>query len=160
MTLSLQVVQYMRIIDILLGNVLIFMPKKKVTKKAGKTVKKQKALQKNITHKKVSKPKHTESQAGLVPMGDRVLVSVMEEDNVQKTESGIYIPESAYDTKKDTKRGHVVAVGNGRMVDGKHVALSVEKGDLILFQWGEEVSYKGSDYMLVNESNILAVIRA
>ncbi len=75
----------------------------------------------------------------------------------KETESGIFIPESA--TKEPgSKKGRVVAVGPGKYDDGKFIAPSVKVGDTVLFQWGEKIEIKGTEYYVVREGEILAVV--
>jgi len=96
---------------------------------------------------------------GIVPLGDRVLIKEFgKEQKERKTDAGIIIPESV---KEDggTKKGKVVAVGEGRYEDGKLVPMRVKKGDMVLFSWGDEIKIKGEEYQIVNESNILAIIK-
>lgn len=89
------------------------------------------------------------------PLHDRVLVKRIEEE--QKTAGGIIIPDSAQE--KPTK-GKVVAVGNGIRDDsGKVVPLDVKAGDVVLFaKWGgTEIKIDGEDYLIMKESDIMAV---
>lgn len=93
---------------------------------------------------------------GIRPIADRVLVKPLEGDE-EKSPSGIILPDSGTDDKKD--RGEVVAVGEGkRGDDNKLIPVSVSIGDKVIFQWGEKVEYGGEEYYLVVENNILAVI--
>jgi chaperonin GroES len=61
--------------------------------------------------------------------------------------------------EKNGKRGEVVAVGPGRIEEGKKIPLTVKVGDKVIFQWGDKVSVDGEEYYLVRESEILAVIK-
>lgn len=90
----------------------------------------------------------------LKPLGDRVVVEVVEEDEV--TVSGIVLPDSA---KEKPQRGRVLAVGAGRWEDGHRVALEVAVGDEVLYSkyGGTEVKVDGSEYLILRESDILAV---
>ena len=97
------------------------------------------------------------SQSALLPLGDRILVKEIEVSDGKKTDSGIYIPDSVKEDK-GAKRGTVVAVGPGRYEDGKHTPMQVEVGDTILFTWGEQVTYKGAEYFLAREGEVLAII--
>lgn len=92
----------------------------------------------------------------LKPLGDRVVIELVESE--EKTASGIVLPDSA---KEKPQEGKVVAVGSGRVLDsGERVALEVAEGDRIIFSKyaGTEVKYQGNDYLLLRESDILAVI--
>lgn len=91
------------------------------------------------------------------PLGDKVLVRRHEAET--KTESGIYLPDTA---AEKPQQADVVAVGAGRLNDktGQRVEPSVSKGDTVLLtRWGgTEVSIDGDDYLIVNEDDILAVL--
>ena len=89
------------------------------------------------------------------PLGDRVLIEVLEED-ISK-EGSLYIPDTA---KEKPQKGKVVAVGNGKYEDGKLIPLDVKEGDTILCgkYAGTEIKYKGTEYLIVRESDILAII--
>ena len=91
------------------------------------------------------------------PLGDRVLIKPLSADEMHtKSPSGIIIPETANEDKKD--RGTVIAVGAGRRGDDNElVPMSVAVGDVVIFQWGEKIEYNGEEYFLVSEGNILAV---
>ena len=76
----------------------------------------------------------------------------------EKTASGIVLPDSA---KEKPQEGKVVAVGTGRVLDnGERVALEVSDGDRIIFSKyaGTEVKYEGTEYLILRENDILAVI--
>lgn len=90
------------------------------------------------------------------PLGDRVLIEVMEED-VQK-QGLLYIPDTA---KEKPQQGKVVSVGKGRYEDGKLVPLDVKEGDVVLYgkYAGTEIKHTGKDYLIVRESDILAVVQ-
>ena len=90
----------------------------------------------------------------LKPLGDRVVVEVVEEDDV--TASGIVLPDSA---KEKPQRGKVVATGSGRWEDGKRVPLEVSEGDEVLYSkyGGTEVKVDGQELLILRESDILAV---
>jgi chaperonin GroES len=92
----------------------------------------------------------------LKPLGDRVVIELVESE--EKTASGIVLPDSA---KEKPQEGKVVAVGSGRVTDnGEKVALEVSTGDAIIFSKyaGTEVKYEGKEYLILRESDILAVI--
>ncbi len=92
------------------------------------------------------------------PLHDRVLVKRIQEE--EKTAGGIIIPDSA---KEKPTKGKVVAVGNGsRDESGKVVPLDVKKGDVVLFaKWGgTEIKVDGEDYLIMKESDIMAVEEA
>ncbi|UAL52569.1 co-chaperone GroES [Metabacillus dongyingensis] len=92
----------------------------------------------------------------LKPLGDRVVIELVQSE--EKTASGIVLPDSA---KEKPQEGKVVAVGTGRVLDnGERIALEVAEGDRIIFSKysGTEVKYEGSEYLILRESDILAVI--
>ncbi|NRD77634.1 co-chaperone GroES [Bacillus sp. BRMEA1] len=92
----------------------------------------------------------------LRPLGDRIIIELVESE--EKTASGIVLPDTA---KEKPQEGKVVAVGTGRVLDnGERVALEVSEGDRIIFSKyaGTEVKYQGNEYLILRESDILAVI--
>jgi len=91
----------------------------------------------------------------LKPLGDNILIEPMESE--QKTPSGIVIPDTA---KEKPQEGKVVAVGPGRLEDGKRVSVEVKTGDKVLYKkWGgNEVKTEGKELLLVKEEDILAVL--
>lgn len=94
----------------------------------------------------------------IIPLGDRVLVRP--EEMTVETKSGIIIPDTA--SKERPEQGVVVAVGEGRVTDdGKTIALRIKVGDTVVFsKYGpDEIELDGEKYYILNESNILAVIK-
>ena len=92
----------------------------------------------------------------LRPLHDRIIVQRLDEGEQQI--GGIIIPDSA---KEKPQQGKVLAVGDGRMTDeGKRVPLDVRPGNLILFgkYSGQEIKLDGSEYLIVKEDEVLAVI--
>ena len=90
------------------------------------------------------------------PLHDKVVVERMDAET--KSAGGILIPDTA---KEKPMKGTVIAVGPGRVLDSGEVkALDVKKGDKVLFGGyaGSEVKLDGKDYLIVNESEIFAVI--
>ncbi len=89
------------------------------------------------------------------PLGDRVLIEVSEEE-IQK-EGSLYIPDTA---KEKPQEGKVVAVGSGRYEDGKLVPLDVKEGDVVLYgkYSGTDIKHQGNEYLIVRESDILAIL--
>ncbi len=85
------------------------------------------------------------------PLADRVLIEPKEAE--EKTASGIYIPDTA---KEKPQRGTVVAVGSGT----KDVTMEVKVGDEVLYgkYAGTEINVDGKDYLMMKQSDILAVI--
>jgi len=90
------------------------------------------------------------------PLHEKVVVERMDAET--KSAGGILIPDTA---KEKPMKGTVIAVGPGRVLDSGEVkALDVKKGDKVLFGGyaGSEVKLDGKDYLIVNESEIFAVI--
>lgn len=92
------------------------------------------------------------------PLGDRVLLREVTREEAT-TASGIIIPEAA-NAERDTKRGVVVAVGEGKFTDGKREPMSVKVGQTVLYSWGDAVTVDGAKYTIVRDSEISAVIRS
>ncbi len=85
------------------------------------------------------------------PLADRVLIEPAEAE--EKTASGLYIPDTA---KEKPQRGKVVAVGSGK----KDEPMELKVGDVVLYgkYAGTELSIDGKDYMMMRQSDILAVV--
>lgn len=92
----------------------------------------------------------------LKPLSDRVLVEVVEEE--QKTQSGIYLPDTA---QEKPQRGRIVAVGTGRVSsEGEKLPMNVKEGDVVIFAQyaGTEIKVDGSEYLIMSENEILAIV--
>lgn len=92
----------------------------------------------------------------LKPIGDRIVIELVQSE--EKTASGIVLPDTA---KEKPQEGKVIAVGSGRVLDsGERVAVEVAVGDRIIFSKysGTEVKYQGTEYLILRESDILAVV--
>ena len=90
------------------------------------------------------------------PLHDRVLIEVL--DSSEKTAGGLIIPDTA---QEKPQQGTVVAAGPGKVSDsGSTVAMEVKKGDKVLYgkYSGTEFSYEGTEYLIMRESDILAVL--
>jgi len=90
------------------------------------------------------------------PLEDRILIKPLEAE--KKTDSGIFLPESA---KEKPMQGKVVAVGPGKLLDnGERVKPSVRKGDTVVFgrYAGTEIEIKKQQHMIMRESELLGVI--
>ncbi len=85
------------------------------------------------------------------PLADRVLVEPVEAET--KTASGIIIPDNA---KEKPQQGKVIAVGNGK----KDEPMTVKVGDTVLYgkYSGTELKLEGKDYLIMRESDILAIV--
>jgi chaperonin GroES len=91
----------------------------------------------------------------LSPLADRVVVKPLEETETMR--GGLYIPDTA---KEKPQQGEVVAVGPGRIEEGKRVPLEVKVGDRVLYgkYSGTEVNIDGEQYLILRESDVLAII--
>ena len=86
------------------------------------------------------------------PLMEKIIVKQMDQ---KKTTSGLIVPDSVV---KD-KRGVIVAVGDGDIVDGKIVPLTVKVGDEVLWfpYAGHEITIEGEDYIILRQSDIIGV---
>jgi chaperonin GroES len=93
--------------------------------------------------------------ASITPLGDRVVVKP--ESAEEKTQSGLYIPDTA---KEKPQRGTVLAVGPGKTENGTKIDMTVKEGDTVLYgkYAGTEVQIDGEDVMIMRESDILGVL--
>ncbi len=92
----------------------------------------------------------------LKPLGDRLIVEPTESEEV--TASGIILPETA---KERPQQGKVLAAGPGRRdEDGKRIEMDVKAGDNVLFAKysGTEVKMEGKKYLILKESDVLAIV--
>lgn len=90
------------------------------------------------------------------PLGDKILIKRVEAEG--KTDSGIYLPESA---KEKPQHAKVLAVGDGRLLDnGVRAPFQVKKGDTVLIgKWGGTEVKIGEDEMLVlGEDEVLGIV--
>ena len=90
------------------------------------------------------------------PLGDKILLKRVEAES--KTKSGIVLPETA---KEKPKRGTVIAVGDGKLLDsGERAKFQVKKGDEIIFASyaGTEIKIDNEEYLVLSEDEVLAVI--
>ncbi len=91
------------------------------------------------------------------PLGDKILVKRAEAQD--KTDSGIYLPESAKDQPKE---GKVVALGSGILnkETGKYMPFTVSKGDRVIFSSysGTEVKIGDDELLIVSEDDVLGII--
>ena len=96
------------------------------------------------------------ASVNIKPLGDRVLVQALEEQEVKK--GGIIIPDTA---KEKPQEGKVVALGTGKRDDeGKLIEFTVKKGDKVLISkyGGTEVKIDGESYLIMREDDILGII--
>lgn len=91
----------------------------------------------------------------LKPLGDRVVLKQLEAE--ETTKGGIILTSQS---KEKPQEAEVIAVGPGAKVDGKVVPVEVKVGDKVVYSKyaGMEVKYEGTEYIVVKESDILAVV--
>lgn len=98
----------------------------------------------------------TKTDTKIQPLADRVVVQALEE--ADQTRGGLYIPDTA---KEKPQQGKVVAVGPGKLSEqGERLAPDVKDGDTVLYgkYSGTEVTVEGEEFLILRESDILAVI--
>jgi chaperonin GroES len=90
------------------------------------------------------------------PLSDRVVVEPREAET--KTAGGIVIPDTA--DKDKPIQGTIIAIGNGKYIDGKMVPLQVKVGDKVLFgkYAGTNVKLDDSEYLVMREEDIMGVV--
>ncbi|WNV06841.1 co-chaperone GroES [Candidatus Methylospira mobilis] len=94
----------------------------------------------------------------LRPLGDRLLLKRLEDE--QTTPGGIVIPDAA---KEKPSRGEVIAVGEGKALDNGQIRpLTVKVGERVLFgkYAGTEIKHEGSEYLIVREDDVIAVLES
>ena len=91
------------------------------------------------------------------PLGDKLIVK--RADPQQKTDSGIYLPESAKDKPRE---GEIIATGRGNLnrENGEYMPFTVKKGDHVIFTSysGTEIKIDGDEYLIMTENDILGII--
>ncbi|HET7322130.1 MAG TPA: co-chaperone GroES [Longimicrobiaceae bacterium] len=89
------------------------------------------------------------------PLADRVVVKPLEE--AEQMRGGLYIPDTA---KEKPQQGEVVAVGAGKVEDGKRIDMELKVGDKVLYgkYSGTEVTVEDQQLLILRESDVLAVI--
>ena len=89
------------------------------------------------------------------PLGDRVLIKMVEAE--ETTKSGIILSSSA---QEKPQIAEVIEVGPGIELDGEKVKMEVKKGDKVITSKysGTEVKYEGEEYIIVKQSDILAIV--
>ncbi len=92
----------------------------------------------------------------IIPISDHILIEPLKEE---KKKGGIILPETV--EKDRQEKGKVIAVGPGKVKDGKRVPLEVKKGDVVLFsKYGpNEIKIDGKEYLIAKEEDILAIIK-
>ncbi|MCR5321966.1 MAG: co-chaperone GroES [Lachnospiraceae bacterium] len=91
----------------------------------------------------------------LRPLGDKVVLKQLEAE--ETTKSGIILSTKAQEKPQEAE---VIAVGPGGVVDGKEVAMQVKKGEHVIYQKyaGTEVKLDGEEFIVVRQSDIVAVV--
>jgi len=91
----------------------------------------------------------------VAPLADRVVIKPIEEAETMR--GGLYIPDTA---KEKPQQGEIISVGPGRYEDGKLVPMSVKVGEKVLYgkYSGTEVTIDGENYLILRESDVLAVV--
>ena|SRR5205823_13572428 len=89
------------------------------------------------------------------PLADRVVIRALEE--TEQMRGGLYIPDTA---KEKPQQGEIIAVGPGRFEKDKRVPMEVKVGDKVLYgkYSGTEVTVDNEQYLILRESDVLAVI--
>ena len=90
------------------------------------------------------------------PLGDKILLKRVEAES--KTKSGIVLPEAA---KEKPKRGTVIAVGDGKLLDnGERAKFQVKKGDEVIFASyaGTEIKIDNDEFLVLSEDEVLAIL--
>jgi chaperonin GroES len=89
------------------------------------------------------------------PLADRVVIKALED--AEQMRGGLYIPDTA---KEKPQQGEVVAVGPGRVEDGKRVEMELKVGNKVLYgkYSGTEVTIDEQPYLILRESDVLAIV--
>jgi chaperonin GroES len=92
----------------------------------------------------------------IIPLRDQVLIQPLKEEMKR---GGIILPDTV--TKERPEQGKVIAVGEGKLVDGKLVKLSVKKGDTVLFtKYGPNtIKVDDKEYLIAKDEDILAIVQ-
>lgn len=115
-----------------------------------------KKMGKMVFDKLINTSERGEYRVNIKPLGDRILVKRIEEEEVRK--GGIIIPDTA---KEKPQQGSIVAVGSGKVnEDGNRMPLEVKAGDRVLFgkYAGSEVKIGDEEYLIMREDDILGII--
>ena len=97
----------------------------------------------------------TKSKLKIQPLQDRVVIRALEE--TENMRGGLYIPDTA---KEKPQQGEIVAVGPGRFEKGEKVPMELKVGQKVLYgkYSGTEVTLDDEEYLIIKESDVLAVI--
>ncbi len=97
----------------------------------------------------------SKKKLGVKPLGDRVVI--LPREDAEEMRGGLYIPDTA---KEKPQQGEVVAVGPGRFEKGERVPMELAQGQTVLYgkYSGTEVTFDNEQYLILKESDVLAVI--
>jgi chaperonin GroES len=97
----------------------------------------------------------TATDLNVKPLADRVVIKPLEES--EQMRGGLYIPDTA---KEKPQQGEVVAVGPGKVEDGKRVDMELKVGNKVLYgkYSGTEVTLGDEQYLILRESDVLAIV--
>ena len=98
----------------------------------------------------------TKAKAKIEPLSDRVVVRPLEDE--EQMRGGLYIPDTA---KEKPQQGEIMAVGPGKVSDqGERIVPDVKAGDKVLYgkYSGTEVTVDGEAYLILRESDVLAIL--
>ena len=97
----------------------------------------------------------SKKKLGVKPLGDRVVI--LPKEDAEEMRGGLYIPDTA---KEKPQQGEVVAVGPGRFEKGERVPMELAQGQTVLYgkYSGTEVTFDNEQYLILKESDVLAVI--
>ncbi|MFA5757805.1 MAG: co-chaperone GroES [Clostridia bacterium] len=92
----------------------------------------------------------------LTPLFDKIVLSAVE--NAEKTQGGIVLPSSA---QEKPQLGKVEAIGPGGIIDGKKIEMQVAIGDVVLYSKyaGSEFKLDGKNYIILKQSDVLAIVK-
>ena len=92
----------------------------------------------------------------LIPLADRVVLKQSTPE--EKTKSGIILTSTS---QEKTQQAEVIAVGSGKIVDGKEVPVQVKPGDRVIYgkYTGTEIKYEGEKYLVINADDIIAIVK-
>ncbi|HXW52205.1 MAG TPA: co-chaperone GroES [Candidatus Acidoferrales bacterium] len=99
----------------------------------------------------------TATKAELKPLGDRVVIEAVEQ--AQQSAGGVILPDTA---KEKPQEGIVIAVGPGRRTDkGDVIAMDLKVGDKVIYSKysGSEIKLDGTEYLIISEKDVLAIVK-
>ena len=99
----------------------------------------------------------TKNAVALKPLADRVVVKALEETETMR--GGLYIPDTA---KEKPQQGEIIAAGPGKFDEkgGQRIPMDLKVGDRVLYgkYSGTEVTIEGEQYLILRESDVLAIV--